>query len=110
VVLQVRADARQIRVHVDAELAQAPGVAHARAQQDRGREDRPCAQDDLVRGIAPGFVTHQRVDARRAAAIEQDMPRVRFAEAVEAFETAMRLQPDLVPATVNLGEALLRLQ
>ena len=46
-VLQVLADAGQVRLHLDAEMAQALAVPNAGLFEDLRRTDGPCAQDHL---------------------------------------------------------------
>src|SRR5262245_20519533 len=73
-ILQVRADAGQVRTHVDAVRLQIAPGADAGALQKRRGEDGACTDDDFACIDAAQLVPAKRFDADCTAALEEHAP------------------------------------
>src|SRR6516162_3043439 len=90
VVGQILADARKIRAHLDAELAQLCGRPNARSQQECGREDAARRQDDLARAESLFLAVDARGNAAYPAAIEYEAGCARATDDGEIASAAYR--------------------
>ena len=83
VVVQVLADAGQVRDDVDAERAQVIRRPDPREQEELRRPDRPAAHDDLLGLRALDAAVLRPLDADAARAVEQQAPRDRAGDQLE---------------------------
>src|ERR1700681_1759732 len=75
VIGEVLADAREIRAHLDAELAQVRRRSDARSQQEGGRMDAAGGQNDLARAKLSLLAADPGSNAGDAAALEREAGR-----------------------------------
>ena len=82
-IVQVLADARQVRDDGDPKRAQVIGGADARQQEELRRPDCPAAHDDVPRACRLDAAVSRPLDPYAARALEQQAPRGRAREHLE---------------------------